>query len=342
MKALFYCDVPFMLAHGGAQIQIQETKTALESIGVEVDWLRWWDDRQQGDLIHVFGTVSAGLIELARTARIPVVLTSLLTAACNYPARRLQTQRVATRVVRAALNRLGLGSQLHWTAFHECARNVVGLRAEQRVLEVVHGIPAARIAIVPLGLSEAFRRAGPGKRSQPHLICTGTITARKRAVELAELARRAQVPVLFVGKPYAEQDPYWHQFRALIDGTYVKHHPHVEDVAAMIALLQESRGFVLLSRFENWCLSAHEAIACGLPILVPNQNWSQERFGEQARYWPAISGAAATDALRQFYADCPALPAPAVHLHGWSDAARALAPVYQAVLAEWRGGTRPA
>ena len=335
MRVLLYCDVPFLLAHGGAQVQIQQTKAGLEALGIHVEYLRWWDDRQRCDLIHAFGTTASGLISVAHTAGIPVVLTSLLTAACNYSGSRLLAQRFSTQTLRALLGPVGIGQQLPWAAFHECAQNVVGLRAEQRVLEIVHRVPAAQIAVVPLGLSTAYLRAGAGSRSRPHLICTGTITPRKRTVELAELARQAQVPVLFVGKPYAEQDPYWRRFRALIDEQYVHHHPHVESEQEMRGLLQEARGFVLMSRYENWCLSAHEAIACGLPILVPDQNWSRERFGETARYWPWRDAAAAA-VLRDFYDDCPNLAAPPVRLYSWEDVARELQPVYQRVLELWR------
>jgi glycosyltransferase involved in cell wall biosynthesis len=336
VRVLLYCDVPFLLAHGGAQVQIQQTKAGLEALGIQVDYLRWWDDRQQGDLIHAFGTISSGLIRVAHAAGIPVVLTSLLTAACNYSDSRLLAQRLMTGAFRILVAPVGLGQQLHSAAFHACAQNVVGLRAERRVLETVHRVPKHRIEVVPLGLPTTFLRAGAGSRSRAHLICTGTITPRKRTVELAEIALRAEVPVLFVGKPYNEQDPYWQRFRSSIDDRYVCYHPHVETEQEMIELLQDARGFVMLSQHENWCLAAHEAVACGLPLLVPDQNWSRERFAEDVRYWPR-RGAAATRALRDFYEDCPNLRAPAVQLHAWEDVARELSSVYERVLERWRG-----
>jgi glycosyltransferase involved in cell wall biosynthesis len=331
VRVLLYCDVPFSLAHGGAQVQIQQTKAGLEALGVRVEYLRWWDDRQHGDLIHAFGVTGSDLIRLAAAADIPVVLTSLLTAACNYSGARLLANRLSTRMLRPLLDRVGIGRQLQWSAFHECAQNVVGLRAEQQVLEGVHGVPTDRIAIVPLGLSTPYLNASAGSRSQQYLICTGTITPRKRTVELAQLARQARVPVLFVGKPYSEKDPYWLRFRSLIDGEHVQHHPHVESEQQMIGLLQEARGFVLLSRYENWCLSAHEAIACGLPVLVPDQNWSRERFGMRVRYWPH-GGTATADALREFYEACPELAAPRVRLYGWQEVAGELKRVYRRAL----------
>ena len=40
MKIIFDSPTPVMLAHGGAQIQIEKTKSALESLGVSVEYLR--------------------------------------------------------------------------------------------------------------------------------------------------------------------------------------------------------------------------------------------------------------------------------------------------------------
>ena len=61
MKIILDCHVPAMLAHGGAQIQIEQTQRALQSIGVEAEYLRWWDVQQAGDLIHFFGRMPAFL-----------------------------------------------------------------------------------------------------------------------------------------------------------------------------------------------------------------------------------------------------------------------------------------
>ena len=42
MKVLFDHHCPFMLAHGGTQIQIEQTKAALEKLGVTVEPLLAW------------------------------------------------------------------------------------------------------------------------------------------------------------------------------------------------------------------------------------------------------------------------------------------------------------
>jgi glycosyltransferase involved in cell wall biosynthesis len=153
----------------------------------------------------------------------------------------------------------------------------------------------------------------------------------KGQVELAELARRAGVPVLFVGRPFHPDDPYWLRFNSLIDGRWVCHRPHVETQQEMIALLQAARGFVLHSDYENWSLAASEATACGLPLLLPDRKWSRERFGDQAHYF-SRSSQQNVELLRQFHHEAAQLRPPELRLMTWTEVGQQLESVYAEVL----------
>jgi glycosyltransferase involved in cell wall biosynthesis len=333
MRVLIDHPFPFALAHGGFQTQIEQTRQALQRIGVNADHLRWWDDAQHGEVIHHFGPASNAYLEQARIKGIPVIMTTLFTETCNRSDRRLGAQRLMTMGLLRLPFGEGVKQQLSWRAYHGCSQNVVGLKAEKHVLLKVFDVPAERVSIVPLGLPPAFLKAGAATRSLDHLICTGTITERKNCIELAEMARLAQTPLLFVGKPYSLKDPYWLRFQRLIDDRWVKYQTHVNSESEMIALLQQARGFVLMSNHENWCLSAHEAAACGLPLLVQNQKWSRERFGDQAHYFATIGNTPANiDILKTFYDQGPGLASPQIKLHSWEDAAIQLKGIYEAAL----------
>jgi glycosyltransferase involved in cell wall biosynthesis len=245
----------------------------------------------------------------------------------------LRLQRCVTQSLLGLPFGEGVKRQLLWRVYTACARNLVGLQAERQVLEYVYGVPRERIALIPLGLPDIFLHAGAGDRKSEPLVCIGTITAQKNCVPLARLAHQARVPVLFVGKPYFESDPYWAEFQKLVDGVWVRHLPHVNDPAAMIALLHRARGAVVMSQFENWCLVAHEAAACGLPVLLPDQKWSRELFGDQAHYFDSLGYCERNiEILKQFYADAPNLPSPNIQLLSWADIAKRLKSVYEQVL----------
>ncbi len=321
-----------MLAHGGGQIQVERTMAALRAIGVDIDHLRWWDDRQDCDLLHHVGAVPSELVTLAHNKGRLVVNTILLSETCNRSRPELWLRKALIRAALLSPIPAGTKQRLPWRSFHECDRVIVGLEAEKYVLTGVYGVEPRRVSVVPLGIGDRFLKAGTASRSENHLICTGTICPPKNSLKLARLAAQAGVPVLFVGKPFDASASYWQQFRALIDNKIVKHHPHVNSEEEMIDLLRQARGYVLLSRFENWSLTTHEAAAVGLPMLLPDKPWSRERFGDQASYWPK-SRRGSADALRCFYDACPSLPSPRIRLYSWIEVAEMLRKVYEGVLA---------
>jgi len=327
MKILFDHPDPFLLGHGGVQRQIECSKAALERLGVEVEFLRWWDERQTGDLIHFFGKATPTYLRQASIRGLPVVMTSFFSDTCNRPKARLRRQALVSRALMKMAGESHVQDLLGWRRYHDCAHNVVGLRAEQFVLEYVYRVPPERISTVPLGVANVFLTAGKAKARGDHLITTGTINPIKRSVELAQAARAAGVPLLFVGRPYSEQSGYWKRFQELIDGQCVRHRPHVESSQEMAAFLQQARGFVIFSQFENWCLSAHEAAAVGLPLLLPDLPWSRERFGAAANYFSDAASVSAR--LREFYEAAVSLPPPAVSIPGWENTGAQLKAIYE-------------
>lgn len=333
MKVLFDHPSPFLLAHGGHQTQIESTLAGLKSNGVDVDYLRWWDDAQKPDLIHYFGVPSLAYIEMAKAKGIKVVITHLLTATCNRPAWKLRLQG---KIIRLLLKVPGWGiikNQLTWQSLQKVDHLMVGLEVERQALIKAFNVPAHKISKVPLGLSSDYLQVAPRANiTGEYIITTGTITERKRSLELARMAKEARVPILFVGKPYSEKDPYWREFQQLIDGEIVRYEGHVSSPDRLIELLQSARGFVIYSQFENWCLSAHEAVACGLPILVQDQPWSREVFGGKASYLSNTNSRINSQIIARFFQEASTQAAPPCSLVNWSEVGKQIVKVYEQVL----------
>jgi len=227
----------------------------------------------------------------------------------------------------------GIQRQLYWSSYRTCPKLIVGLEAEKAVLTAGFGVTADRVVVVPLGLPDLFRTpaAQAGESKEEHLISTGAITPAKNTVALAHLARKAEVPVLFVGKPFQGENAYNKEFESLIDQRWVKHQTHVPP-AELAGLMRRARGFVLFSQYENWSLAASEAVACGLPLLLPDLPWARERFGDQAHYLIPGGGDTNVERLRAFHRDCPKLSPPQVTLPSWKDVAEKLRNVYDGIL----------
>jgi len=219
MKVLFDHPNPFLLAHGGFQIQIEQTKKALEEIGVQVDWLRWWDADQTGEIIHYFGRPSAAYINYAHQKGFKVVMSELLTGLGSRSDKQRWAQKLLMTAARALLP-ASFTAKLSWDAY-QLVDSAIALTAwEKNLMVEMFEAPSEKVHVLPNGVEEVFFLKPETRNLKPErnkwLICTATITERKRVMELAEAALLAKVPVWIIGKPYSESDPYYLRFLDLV------------------------------------------------------------------------------------------------------------------------------
>lgn len=335
MKILFDHPSPFLLAHGGFQIQIEQTKLALERNGVEVEFLRWWDEAQRGDAIYYLGRPTAFYIQAAQQKNMKVVLAELLTGLGARPAAARRLQKFLMTTVRQLLPGNFL-SRLGWEAYELADACVAMTPWEAHLMVSMFHAPPERVHCIPIGVETVFSeglRVARGK----WLVCTATITERKRVLELAEAAVLAQVPLWIVGKPYSESDPYARKFVqfAAANPQFVRYEGGIADRARLAQVYREARGFVLLSTMESLSLSSFEAAAAGCPLLVSDLPWARSVFDQSVRYCPITSAAATAVVLRQFYDAAPSLSAPA-QPKSWDEVGLLLKRMFEAVVGAGR------
>jgi len=331
MRVLFDHSTPFCLAHGGFQIQIEQTARALRESGVDVDYLRWWDDAQTGDVIHYFGRPDEVYAGLAQQKGLKLVIADLLTelGSRSRPLRVLQkalTESARTVLPPAFTARMG------WRAFAMADAMIALTEWEAALMAEMFRAPRDRIHVVPNGVEEVFLQSAPQTRER-WLVCTATITARKRVLELAEAAVTAQTPVWIIGQPYSKSDPYGQRFEALAarHRDWIRYEGAIHDRARLAEAYRRARGFVLLSTKESLSLSALEAAACGCPLLLTDLPWARTVFGEHANYCPVASATQTAAVLRRFYDQAPTSPVPPKPLT-WREVAGQIKAVYETVL----------
>jgi glycosyltransferase involved in cell wall biosynthesis len=330
MKVLIDHQLPFLLAHGGLQIQIQRTKQALEAAGLEVEYLRWWDDTQNGDIIHFFGRANPSHIDFAHAKGMKYVMSELLTGQGSRTRTQLRMQSLVENALRAVVPPTFLVN-FRWDAYHKADSCIFLTEWEAEVGRMLFSPPAHRIHVVPNGVeTEFFLSSGAAPKRGDELICTATITERKRVLELAEAAVVARVPVRILGDPYGNDDPYYRRFLNL-----AKQHPNFVRYAGALnsrielaGIYQSARGFVLLSTMESLSLSALEAAASGCPLLLSDLPWARSTFHHNATYCPITKTASTAAALRRFYNEAPSLPTPTMPCR-WGDVANQLVLLYQ-------------
>lgn len=332
MKVLTYCNLPFSLAHGGQAIQIQQTVAALQGIGVEVEPMRWWDEAQTGDVIQYFGRMPADLIRFAHQKSIKVVMAELLTAQGSRSPGQLRRQRLITRTLKRLAPRQFVAS-FNWDSYRLADAFLALTPWEKHLMEYLFDADPARTHIVPNGVEEVFFRAAPAPRGE-WLVCTATITGRKRVLELAEGAVAAQTPLWVIGRAYADKDPYAEQFLKLAGANrqWIRFEGPISDREQLGRIYRAARGFVLLSSMESLSLSALEAVACECPLLLSDLPWARETFPTGAQFCPVTDSTAATAAaLRSFYDAAPKMPI-APKPATWPEVARLFRSIYEQVL----------
>lgn len=334
MKVLLNCGLPFSLAHGGHAIQIQQTQLALQGLGVEVEPMRWWDETQTGDVIHYFcGRMPPDQIRWAHQKNIRVVMSELLTGQGSRSMNQIRLQkcfmRVADRLVPSSFT-----LSFRWGAYLLADAMVALTSWEKFLMEYMFGAAPERTHVVPNGVEPVFFESPVTPRG-PWLVCTATITERKRVLELAQAAVLAQTPIWIIGRAYGDNDPYVQQFLKLAkeNPRWIRFEGAIDDRVRLAAIYRESRGFVLLSTKESLSLSALEAAACGCPLLLSDLPWARSSFSSGTEFCPANGSRSQTaQILRRFYDAAPGLkppPRPA----SWPDIGRQLVAIYEKILA---------
>ena len=325
--------MPFALAHGGQAIQIQRTMAALGEIGVAVEPLRWWDENQTGDIIHYFGLMPVDQVRFARRKKIKVIIANLLTA----PGSQTPLQRRIRRWFRWSVEHLGpqaMADSFGWESYRLADACIALTPWEKHLMEYKFDATPGKVLVVPNGVEDVFFQTPPVERG-PWLVCTATITERKRVLEMAEAAVVAQTPLWVLGQAYAESDLYAQKFFRLAkeNSRFIRYEGGVSNRGDLAKIYRAARGFVLLSSMESLSLSTLEAAACGCPLLLSDLPWARSSFSGVAEFCPVTGSTAATaSALKKFYAAAPQLPCPPKP-PTWSDVARQLKAIYENVLA---------
>lgn len=330
MKIAFDCNTPFHLAHGGLEVQIMRTKAALENLGLHVEFLRWWDSEQKPDIIHFFGRANPSHIEFAHGKGIRYVMSDLLTGQGSRTLAKLNFQGALERILRKIIPSTFLAN-FRWDAYTKADATILLTRWEADIVRILFDPAPECIHVVPNGVEDVFfKLAGHDSERADDLVCTATITERKRVLELAEAAVLARTPLRILGNPYGMDDPYYLRFLALADKhpQFVSYAGAVSNRAELARIYRTARGFVLLSTMESLSLSALEAAASGCPLLLSDLPWARCTFGSDASYCPISDAASTAKALRAFYNEAPSLPT-ANKPCSWEEVANQLVQIYQ-------------
>jgi glycosyltransferase involved in cell wall biosynthesis len=221
-----------------------------------------------------------------------------------------------------------------WESYRHADALIALTGWEKQLMQFKFGAQPEKIFVVPNGVEPEFFAATKTARGE-WLVCTATITERKRVLELAQAAVAAKTPMWVIGRAYADSDAYAQKFFAFAkqNPKFVRYEGGINDRAALARIYRAARGFVLLSSMESLSLSALEAAACECPLLLSDLPWARSSFTAGTQFCPVTDSTAATaGTLKKFYVDAPGLPAPPIPAT-WPDVARQFKTIYERVFA---------
>jgi len=229
-------------------------------------------------------------------------------------------------------------SRLSWEAYQIADACIALTSWEKKLMVEMFEAKPEQVYVVPNGVEEVFFRDSESRAQNPkskYLVCTATITERKRVVELAEAAMMAQVPVWIIGEPYSKQDPYYQKFLSVIRGAgeLVRYEGGISDRSRMATIYQDAPGFVLLSSMESLSLSALEAAAGGCPLFLADLPWARSSFGAMATYSRLGSKEEEARSLKAFYQNRKKASKP-LRPCRWGDVGKQLCRIYEGLLAD--------
>lgn len=329
MKIAFDHHSPYFLAHGGFQIQIERTLEALINSGVEVYRLKWWDDSCTPDIIHFFGKPNGYYLEFAKNKGIRTVVSELHGGTGSHPAWKLKVQEIV--IGRTLELSRGLARRMGWDSYRLADAAIALTPFEADLMCRVFHAPCRRVHVVPNGVEEVFLSEDRVER-EDWLVFTGTITERKRAVEIAEAATIARVPLRMYGRPYSDTDPYYLKFLRAVEasGGMVRFCGEVTDRAELASKYRAARGLVLPSTMESFSLTALEAAATGCPLLVTDLPWARSTLAGHASYLPNTSDPATlAGGLKTFFRN--PMPPTGYQVLSWKDVALQLKKLYESL-----------
>jgi glycosyltransferase involved in cell wall biosynthesis len=334
MKVLFSNGLPFFLAHGGTQTLLESVMRELAGLGVEVEPERWWDENQKGDIIHYMNRPPLLNVRLARQKGFKVVMTENLDQTGSRSRGELLAQRSFIKLARALVPP-GLLVRMGWGVYGELDAMVYVVEHEWAVAQYLFGAKSDKGHVIPHGLeAETLRQLALPQDEEDYLISVATIHPRKNSVLLAQAADRARTPVVFLGKPYAADDPYFLEFKKLADGKFVRYAGFVSDKEKW-RYLRGARGFALLSQFESGCIAVYEAAAAGLPMLLSDLPWASKVYGKvpAVKFARLPSITLITAELEAFYVSAHRQRGTTFPLLTWRQVAEKYVAIYRSILA---------
>lgn len=278
MKVLIFDTTNAFLTPGGKTTHALKLQKEIAKLGVDIQFARWWDKEQSDcDIIH-FLTPSPDIAKLAKKQGKKTFLSLIF----DYESNKREVEKITTILKNRFIDHLPgvLSSNAYWHAFQyfdkvqfmhkydkiNAIRYFPRLLKDEKTIIIPHAYDPEDINI------SSDLDINAKNLPKKYLISCANISIRKQTIKLAKYAKKAKIPVVFIGS-HLQNDEYFNLFEKLIDNVYVFYLGYVSK-EWKDCIESHASGFVLLSLGESGCISVYEAASYKLPLLLSNLPWA--------------------------------------------------------------------
>ncbi len=292
MKITFATYQSLSLLHGGPRVQILQTKTELEKLGVEVALFQPWESfsKESSDLVHLF-SANLGTFHLASVLNnfsIPFVASSIFFTQHSpaYIRNILSVSRTLKRFKSGIWTNYDYTEQIcRWSK-----AVLPNTQDEGKLIEEGMGIDGRKISVIPNGVEPRFEFGDASLFKKKYglenfILNVGHIgPARKNVLQLIRALTKIDHPAVIIGKVSGTPDGK----RCLEEARRSKNILIIEGLANDSEMLASayaaSSVFALPSLFETPGIAALEAALAGTKIVITPHGGTKDYFGTMAEY----------------------------------------------------------
>ena len=290
MKVGFVAPLGIVLVNGGVRTQALQTASALNKLGVEVEFISPWQEGIEVDLVHIFvaGPDTIGIIsrclELGiKTLLSPVFFSNRSAASISFS---LKAEKVLSKIGSGIRSDFGIKAE----ACSIADFILPNTNAEAELIEKGFGISPSRIEVIPNGVELRFANATPDLFElnyglKDFVLFVGQAGARrKNVIKLLESAQDIEAPIVIIGSLF--DDEYGERCKQLGrkagNVTFIDTLDHNSDLLS--SAYASCHTFVLPSLYETPGIAAMEAALAGANIAITEIGGTKDYFGEWTDY----------------------------------------------------------
>ncbi|MHB1051233.1 MAG: glycosyltransferase [Bacteroidota bacterium] len=292
MKITFACYESLSIIHGGPRVQILQTKTELEKLGVEVDLLNPWSVADKGPTspVHLF-SANVGTFHLASVFRqydIPFVTSSIFFT--RHSPIHLRTALAVNSLLKSI--KAGIWTNYEFTRqICDWSKAVAPNTHDERKLIVDGlGISHEKVTVIPNGVEKRFRHGDPSLFKKKYgienfILNVGHIgPERKNVLNLIRALKKIDHPSVIIGQ--ITDNEYARRCLAEAkDASHILIIPGINNDSEMLASAYAACSvFALPSMFETPGIAALEAGLAGAKIVITPHGGTRDYFGTMAEY----------------------------------------------------------